>query len=500
MVMQKRKLMVGAPQNSKVPHKIYSYEEKKSLDDSMEVKSPASRKVLLFCITIALCFGIVAFARSSAVPYLKKSMQRFSQGAVTIISNTAGVDLKSDNSGHINAMIIGYGGENHAGGYLADSIMIASFNPEAGGVTFLSVPRDLYVQKSLGGYGKINGDFASLYYYHEKDFIQAASGFAAKLTEITGVPIQYYFMIDFPGFEKLIDKLGGVDIEVPYDIYDTTYPGPNNSYQTFSLSSGLQHLDGATSLKYARSRHTTSDFARSLRQQQIMEAVLKKIFSFDNLTSPGRVKELYAEYQNIVHTNMSLDEMIGGMKYIYDIKKFSSFQYAVCGAYRRETAQPGCLLYNPPIAAFGSSVELPAEATPTTISTYNALQSFASQVVYNNGYLVENATIRILNGVSTGVSKQLPSRSIASTTAMDFVKMGMKVFDVANSEQRLPQTTLFINGTGDYTDTIAQIQKIIAVSQITGGVQTPDGPTLTLILGDDYLTNLVTDRPLFLTY
>ena len=465
MVLQKRKLIVGAPQRT--PQKVYSYEEK-TVADNMEVKSPVSRKVLLFCITILLCLGIVFFARGSAVPYLKKSMQRFSQGAVTIISNTAGTDLQTDGSGHINAMIIGYGGENHAGGYLADSIMIASFNPKAGGVTFLSVPRDLYVQKSLGGYGKINGDFASLYYYHEKDFIQAASGFAAKLTQITGVPIQYYFMIDFPGFEKLIDKLGGVDIEVPYDIYDTTYPGPNNSYQTFSLNSGLQHLDGATSLKYARSRHTTSDFARSLRQQQIIKAVLEKIFSFDNLTSPARVKALYAEYQSIVHTNMTLDEMIGSVKYVYDIKKFSSFQYAVCGAYRWETTQPGCLLYNPPIAQFGASVELPAEATPTTISSYNALRSFANQVVYNDGYLVEDATIRILNGVSTGVSKQLPSKSIASVTAMDFVKMGLKVFDVANSEQSYAQTTILVNGTGDYTDTIAQIQKVIKVTQVTG--------------------------------
>ena len=72
-------------------------------------------------------------------------------------------------------MIIGYGGENHAGGYLADSIMIASFNPEVGGVTFLSVPRDLYINKTLGGYGKINGDYASLFYHYEKDYIQAAS-------------------------------------------------------------------------------------------------------------------------------------------------------------------------------------------------------------------------------------------------------------------------------------------------------------------------------------
>lgn len=285
------------------------------------------------------------------------------------------------------------------------------------------MPRDLYIEKTLGGYGKINGDFASLYYHYEKDLLQAGSGFAKKLTQITGVPIHYYFMIDFPGFEKLIDQLGGIDIDVPYNIYDTTYPGPNNSFTTFSVNQGMQHMDGATALKYARSRHTTSDFARSLRQQQIIKAVMEKVFSFNNITSPNKVKELYAQFQSVVHTNMTLDEIIGSMQYAYKVKKFSSFQYAVCPVYNWETAQPGCLLYNPPIAMFGASVEIPAEATPDNVSRYDALRSFASQVVYHNGYLVEDATIRILNGTDTGAAALLKGRTIASTTAMDYVKM-----------------------------------------------------------------------------
>lgn len=316
-------------------------------------------------------------------------------------------------------MILGFGGEGHAGGYLSDSIMIASFDPKVGGVTFISVPRDLYIEKTLGGYGKINGDFASLYYHYENDLLQAGSGFAKKLTQITGVPISYYFMIDFKGFEKMIDQLGGVDIDVPYNIYDTTYPGPNNSFTTFSINQGMQHMDGATALKYARSRHTTSDFARSLRQQQIIKAVMEKVFSFNNITSPSKVKELYAQFQSVVHTNMTLDEIIGSMQYAYKVKKFSSFQYSVCAVYNWETAQAGCLLYNPPIAMFGSSVEIPAEATPDNVSRYDAMRSFAQQVVYHQGYLVEDATIRILNGTDTGAASMLKGKSIASTTAME---------------------------------------------------------------------------------
>lgn len=103
-------------------------------------------------ITLLLCFGVVLFAWGSLKPYLQQSAQWISQSAVSIVSKTAGTEPQKDDKGHINAMILGFGGEGHAGGYLSDSIMIASFDPKGGGVTFISVPRDLYIEKTLGGY------------------------------------------------------------------------------------------------------------------------------------------------------------------------------------------------------------------------------------------------------------------------------------------------------------------------------------------------------------
>lgn len=112
-----------------------SFQKKKiapqyDLDEYSIDKSPKGRKAIIALITIVFCFGLVLFARGSLKPYLQKSMTWVGHGAVTIISKTAGVEPKKDARGHINAMILGYGGENHAGGYLADSIMIASYNPE----------------------------------------------------------------------------------------------------------------------------------------------------------------------------------------------------------------------------------------------------------------------------------------------------------------------------------------------------------------------------------
>lgn len=120
-----------------------------------------------------------------------------------------------------------------------------------------------------------------------------------------------------------------------------------------------------------------------MRQQQIIKSVLSKILTFENIATPGKIKDLYADFESVVHTNMTLDEIIGSMKYAQKIKKFSSFQYAVCSNYRWDLAQPGCLLYYPPLAAFNASVEVPVEASPENLSAYDAMISFANQVVYN---------------------------------------------------------------------------------------------------------------------
>lgn len=86
-----------------------------------------------------------------------------------------------------------------------------------------------------------------------------------------GIEIQYYSLVDFGGFKNIIDTLGGITIDIPEGFTDTTYPTPDNGYMTIHFDSGVTLLDGEKALQYARSRHSTSDFARSLRQQQIVK-------------------------------------------------------------------------------------------------------------------------------------------------------------------------------------------------------------------------------------
>ena len=114
------------------------------------------------------------------------------------------------------------------------------------------------------------------------------------MQNLTGLQVPYFAVMDFSGFEKAIDQVGGVDVTVDRTFTDYQYPDSGTGYlppQTFTA--GPQHMDGARALIFARSRHAAgvegSDFARSQRQQKIIDAFKQKVLSM-NLVS-GRFQQ-----------------------------------------------------------------------------------------------------------------------------------------------------------------------------------------------------------------
>jgi len=157
--------------------------------------------------------------------------------------------------------------------------MVASFNPKLGATTMISVPRDLYVYDTGDGImGRINEIF-SIGVSSKRDFANGALLLSGMLEQILGIKINYYATVDFGGFKDIIDTLGGITVDVPESFSDSTYPTKDNGYMTVSFTSGIQNMNGETALEYARSRHSTSDFSRSLRQQIIIKAIIDKIKS-----------------------------------------------------------------------------------------------------------------------------------------------------------------------------------------------------------------------------
>jgi polyisoprenyl-teichoic acid--peptidoglycan teichoic acid transferase len=226
--------------------------------------------------------------------------------------------LDGENDDRINVLILGIGGTSHESGNLADTIMIASYKPSSQQVAMISIPRDLSVNTEKYGQIKINGTHA---YAEAREKGSGGTEMINVLEKLLDTKINYYITVDFNGFERIIDEFGGVDVDVERDLTDYQYPirgkediyPIKNRYEVLSIKAGVQHMDGTTALKYARSRHAAgiegSDFARSKRQQNILVALKEKVFSVSTLFNPKRINSLLSAYKNHIRTNVRLWEI-----------------------------------------------------------------------------------------------------------------------------------------------------------------------------------------------
>jgi LCP family protein required for cell wall assembly len=183
----------------------------------------------------------------------------------------------------------------------SDSIMLLMLDPELDVASVLSVPRDLWVEIPGYGINRIN----TAYFYGGGDLAMQTVQYNL------GVRVNYYVMVEFDAFTTFVDEIGGIDVYVPRTIYDPEYPDMFYGTEEFYIQVGQHHLDGATALKYARTRHGDSDFNRAQRQQDILFAIRDQVLTTYGFTqliqnAPG----LYATVSDSITTNMTLEEMV----------------------------------------------------------------------------------------------------------------------------------------------------------------------------------------------
>ncbi len=263
----------------------------------------------LFLILI-LFYGVHIIKTLNDVQLKSKDSPSFFSQIGTLTKNI-GQDpfsaLQKNSDGRINILLLGRAGENYPGQNLTDTIILMSIDSEKRKVALISLPRDLYVslpEEHLTG--KINSFYQyGLLQNQGTEFIEKA------VTQVTGETTQYTFILDFDGFEKIIDTFGGVELEVARDIYDAHYPGKNYSYETFELKKGWHKLDGKTALKYVRERHDDpeGDFGRAKRQQQVLAALREKVFANSLIFNINTVTDLLAILGSSVKTNATLSDM-----------------------------------------------------------------------------------------------------------------------------------------------------------------------------------------------
>jgi len=206
----------------------------------------------------------------------------------------------------VNVLLLGIDQrENEEGPWRTDTMILVSIDPAANSAAMLSIPRDMWV--TVPGYGENRINVA-----HYLGDLRSYPGGGVALAKRTvwhtlGVPVHYYVRINFSGFEKLVDAVGGLTVDVKEAIHDEAYPDGNYGTIVVDIPAGIQQMDGVTALRYARSRHGTSDYDRMARQQDVIMAARDKVLSLDIPLS--RIPNLIELAGNSIQTDMNIDEV-----------------------------------------------------------------------------------------------------------------------------------------------------------------------------------------------
>ncbi len=191
-----------------------------------------------------------------------------------------------------------------------DTIILLSVDMKHGDTAMISIPRDLWVEIApYHIHAKINQAYAigTLRKY-------PGGGMALlknTVAQLTGYPVHYYAMVDFNGFRKLIDLIGGIEVCVPKTIHDEQFPTDDYGVETLHIEAGCQHMDGELALKYARTRHADSDYGRARRQQQVILAARDKILQARMLpTLLMRAPQILRNLSGSLETDIPIDRLV----------------------------------------------------------------------------------------------------------------------------------------------------------------------------------------------
>lgn len=351
--------------------------------------------------------------------------------AAALKSNVDPNLLKGEGSGRVNVLLLGRGGGTHDAPDLTDTMMIASIDPINHTTVLISIPRDLWVNVPDAGVMKINaawetGEFKFLGKQTPGSTnykaIQAGFNEVDQVVSSTfGIDIDYNTIVDFKAFQQAVDTVGGVTVDVPSDLVDPTMAWENANNPTLAKA-GIQTFNGSQALIYARSRETTSDFARAQRQRSLLLALKDKVDTAGTLSNPLKLSGLISAFGNNISSDLSVNDafrLYGILKKVGDNSITSvgladgTNQYVTTGNIN------------------GQSVVLPKAG----LFNYTDIQAYLRSQIKDPYIVKENAKILVLNGTTTP--------GLASTKGNELKSFGYNVFATGNTPNTgWTQTTL----------------------------------------------------------
>lgn len=370
----------------------------------------------------------------------------------------------------INVLLLGTDERPDEGGPMrTDTMILLSLDPSGRTLGMLSLPRDLWVPiPGQNMTAKIN----TAYTLGQQNKYPGGGPQLAKdtVSSFIGRPVDYYVRVNFDGFREIIDLIGGVDLNVPYTIHDEEYPTENYGVETFDLAAGLQHLDGETALKYARTRHGDSDYSRARRQQDIIRAVANKVLNAGMIPQLlSKAPQLLVSAQNTVQTDIPIPTGVEMAKLVDSSSMREIRQLVLDSHYGEET-----------YSSDGQWILMP-DRSQVRVALEQFFSPAAAAVAAANGGPLR---VEVLNGTSQA--------GVAAATAELLKAQGWDVVSVGDADRKDYAQTIVIN----YAAPAASVQKISTDLSLEPNLATLNGLTarsavdLRIVVGSDLLPRL----------
>jgi len=369
--------------------------------------------------------------------------------------------LPQDQNGFFNILFLGIGGKGHDGGKLTDTIILVSIDQKKHNIVMLSIPRDFWVETEATN-SRINEILRDApAYFIKKGFSKEGAvkkslqTLQEKITEITSLQIHRFAKIDFKGFEKLIDLLEGIDVIVEREINDPSYPDGNWGYEKFYLAKGNHHLDGSKALKYARSRHDSSDFDRSKRQQKLIQAIKEKALKMEILTSTNKLKGILEILKDNFSTDLSWREIITLANLATNLSKDNLFSYVLTD----DPLHKGGFLVTPSRDLYGGAFVLVPFLNLVKGHRFDQIKTF-SNIIFKYRGLINDKNLQI--EIYNATSRQGLARSLMN----HLKRYGLKINKIDTFSEKLEQTVIKINPHKEKSKNLANILKRLFAAKI----------------------------------
>lgn len=430
-----------------------------------------------------MCLGLVGIFLIAFLSYVVATGSKvFDKGglASALISRVTKGNAGETIDQRTNILLMGRGGDSHPGGLLTDSMMVISLEPKDKRIAVISIPRDLLVPIKNHGQDKLNSAYADGYNDYMakncnkknqsscRDSALAAGADLTRQTvsQVLGIPIQYYVTADFDGFKKFIDAVGGIDVKVDKAIYDPSYPAEDMlHYKTFKLSAGQHHMDGALALQYARSRETTSDFDRSARQQKILVAVKEKVLQVGFLANPKKIVDLVNIIGGHVRTDLTPSNIIALSNFMKEADTGKMVNKVL------STESGG------PLVGDSSSGTYYIK---TRKKDFSELHDLANNIFLDTASMEkENAKIEILNGSSIA--------GYGSKLSDNLKNYKLTIVNIQTATTKSKKTTIYDYSGGTKPLTVDFLKKGLSAVVVQQKSTGKSGVDISVVIGEDYI-------------